>query len=213
MTLAEILRAVDEGLPVHWQTSAYVVERQAGGRSCVIRCLSTGHCIGLTWADGGDITSQVARTTRPIVFVGDRIPPASVWTGRAPSIIALSQVTTLGESVVVDHDAVVAAILEADALASSPSQEPVRGDQLALMIRRQVKAEEKTQLTDDILVAAYQQEGSVRKAAAFLSERTGLVVTKDKVQQALRRNEGVCKVASSKNRSESKEESSNRRSM
>lgn len=52
MTLAEILRAVDEGLPVHWQSTAYVVERPAGGRSCVIRCLSTGHCIGLTWADG-----------------------------------------------------------------------------------------------------------------------------------------------------------------
>lgn len=147
---------------------------------------------GLTWTDGGDLASQVARTTRPIVFVGDRIPPANIWPGCVPPMIALSQVTNLGESgLVVDHDAVVAAIFEADAMASSPSQEPVRTDQLALMIRRQIKAEEKTQLTDDILVAAYQQEGSVRKAAAFLSERTGQAVTKDKIQGALRRSGGV----------------------
>lgn len=52
MTLAEILRAVDEGLPVHWQTTGYVIERPTGGGGCVIRSLSTGHCIGLTWADG-----------------------------------------------------------------------------------------------------------------------------------------------------------------
>jgi len=52
MTLAEILRAVDEGMPVHWQNPGYLVERPAGGGACVIRSLSTGHCIGLTWADG-----------------------------------------------------------------------------------------------------------------------------------------------------------------
>ena len=52
MTLAEILRAVDEGLPVHWQNPDYLVERPAGGGPCVIRSLSTGHCIGLTWKDG-----------------------------------------------------------------------------------------------------------------------------------------------------------------
>jgi hypothetical protein len=52
MTLAEILRALDEGLPVHWQNPGYVVERHARGGACVIRSLSTGHCIGLTWADG-----------------------------------------------------------------------------------------------------------------------------------------------------------------
>ena len=52
MTLAEILRAVDEGLTVHWQDEGYVVERAPNGGNCVIRSLSTGHCIGLTWADG-----------------------------------------------------------------------------------------------------------------------------------------------------------------
>jgi hypothetical protein len=52
MTLAEILRAVEEGLPVHWQTPGYLVERSHREGKCVIKCLFTGHCIGLTWADG-----------------------------------------------------------------------------------------------------------------------------------------------------------------
>lgn len=58
MTLEEILRAVDEGMPVHWQSSAYLVERPAGGGACVIRSLSTGHCISLTWTDGRTLNGE-----------------------------------------------------------------------------------------------------------------------------------------------------------
>jgi hypothetical protein len=58
MTLAEILRALDEGLPVHWQNPGYVVEGAAGGGPYVIRSLSTGHCICLTWADGTTLNGK-----------------------------------------------------------------------------------------------------------------------------------------------------------
>ena len=58
MTLAEILRAVEEGLPVHWQSPGYLVERPAGRGACVIRSHSTGHCIGLTWADGRTLNGK-----------------------------------------------------------------------------------------------------------------------------------------------------------
>lgn len=67
------------------------------------------------------------------------------------------------------------------------------------MVRRQIKAEAMTQLTDDILVAAHQQEGSVRKPAPFLSERTGQTVTKDKIQNALRRSGGIGTVVRKRN--------------
>jgi hypothetical protein len=59
------------------------------------------------------------------------------------------------------------------------------------MIRRQIRAESKLSLTDDVLLAAYQQEGSVRKAATFLSESTGQIVSKDRVQNALRKIAGM----------------------
>ena len=52
MTLTEIQRAVQQGLPVHRQSPGYLVEQAHRDGKCLIRCLSTGHCIGLTWADG-----------------------------------------------------------------------------------------------------------------------------------------------------------------
>lgn len=58
MRLAEILRAVDEGLLVHWQNPGYVVERSMKRGDCVIRSLSTDNCIGLTWADGKTLNGK-----------------------------------------------------------------------------------------------------------------------------------------------------------
>ena len=58
MRLAEILRAVDKGLPVHWQNPGYVVERPMNRGDCVIRSLSTGNFIGLTWADGRTLNGK-----------------------------------------------------------------------------------------------------------------------------------------------------------
>lgn len=52
MKLVEIRRAVDEGLVVHWQNTEYEVIRSSGYPAYLIRSRSTGHCIGLTWADG-----------------------------------------------------------------------------------------------------------------------------------------------------------------
>ena len=150
---------------------------------------------GLGWSDGRGVTSQVAHTIRPVVFVADRLPQSALWLGRIPPVIALSQVATLGEDgLVVDQDAVCAAIIEVDLQRGADASTTLGPAQLKLMIRQQVKAEEKSRLTDDILLAAYQQEGSVRKAAAFLSKQTNQVVTKDKVQAALTRAGGATNV-------------------
>jgi hypothetical protein len=63
--------------------------------------------------------------------------------------------------------------------------------QVKLMIRQQVKAEAKTALIDDVFVAAYRQHGSLRKAAAFLSQQTDRVVSKDQVHRAVKRSGGA----------------------
>lgn len=52
MTLAEIKRALAEGLRVYWQTPSYEVVCGADGADYHIYCHSTGHSIKLTWADG-----------------------------------------------------------------------------------------------------------------------------------------------------------------
>jgi hypothetical protein len=152
----------------------------------------------LSWPDGRDMARQIARNTRPVVFVGDRPVPDDVWVGRQPPLVRISQVASFaGDKTAIDADATLAAIVlgEAEVIAGDPlAPDPHR---LTLMIRRQIRAEGKTHLTDDILLAAYQQEGSVRKAAAFLSKSIGKVVTKDRVQNAIKRNCYVARVDSS----------------
>lgn len=66
MKLAEIRRAVDEGLMVHWQNREYEVIRSSMHPSYLIRSRATGHCIGLTWADGVTLNGK-----EEDFFIGD----------------------------------------------------------------------------------------------------------------------------------------------
>ena len=72
MTLAEILRAVEEGLPVHWQSPGYLVDRAHRDGKCVIRCLFTVYCIGLTRADGVTLNG---REEDFFIGSGSTLPP------------------------------------------------------------------------------------------------------------------------------------------
>ena len=58
MKLAEILRAVDEGLMVFWQNQSYEVVPSSKVGSYLIRCQATDHCIGLTQADGATLNGK-----------------------------------------------------------------------------------------------------------------------------------------------------------
>lgn len=151
---------------------------------------------GISWADGPPIARQIAHATRPIVFVGDAIPPTEVWAGRVPPIVRLSQVTSLDrDGPQIDGDAVLSAIVFSDDAEKSAEQEERNSDDLERIIRRQIRAEAKTQLTDDVLLAAYQQEGSTRKAATFLTATVGAPITKDRIQGAIERAGGLAAVA------------------
>ncbi len=75
-----------------------------------------------------------------------------------------------------------------------PSNEGIDQKNLTKIIRQQVKAEIKTELTDDVFYRAYRQEGSCRKAAEFLSEQLGTKISKDRVARAVRRFGGVVAV-------------------
>jgi hypothetical protein len=66
MKFAEIRRAVDEGLMVHWQNHEYEVIRASMHPSYLIRSTATGHCIGLTWADGVTLNGK-----EEDFFIGD----------------------------------------------------------------------------------------------------------------------------------------------
>jgi len=154
---------------------------------------------GLSWDDVAGVRRAIVRTHRPIVFVPRDKPGRDCWSGRLPPVLALAQVATLNEEGLdVDRREIVAAIEEAEAGATDQIA-VISEEHLKRMIRQQVKAEGKTALTDDIFVQAYRQCGSVRRAAAFLSQQSGQAVTKDQVQRALKRAGGAAAVLDTRN--------------
>lgn len=69
----------------------------------------------------------------------------------------------------------------------STSALPANGERLKRIVRQQLKAELKSHLMDDVLIAAYKQYGSIRKAADALTAETGKRVSKDSVLRAVKR--------------------------
>lgn len=75
---------------------------------------------GLTWDDAPSIGSAICRATRPIIFVASFLPEATVWPGRAPTVLPLTQFSTLQDGhLELDYEAIYSAIAEAESTATS----------------------------------------------------------------------------------------------
>lgn len=147
---------------------------------------------GLPWTDGRRIAQRIAHATRPIVFVGDAPPTANAWTGRPPPVARLSQVATLdGGRLAIDREAVAAAVILGDASRAAGGGEASGHFGPPLKTRRPIRSEQPVSIDDGVLVAAYRQEGSVRKAADFLVRQLNMSVSKDRVARAVARSDGV----------------------
>jgi hypothetical protein len=149
---------------------------------------------GLHWPDARAVAAEIGKRRKPIVFVPRVKPPDDLWQRCRPPVVLLSQIATLSDTAIdIEPLEIVAAIQDAETQAASELT-VVSQEKLKRMIRQQVKAEGKTTLTDDIFVAAYRQHGSLRKAAAFLSQETGQNVSKDQVHRAVQRAGGATAV-------------------
>lgn len=139
--------------------------------------------------DADALMRHVGTGGRAVVFVPHRVPEPSRWPGRAPAVVAMHDVAAMADdSVVLEPQAGIEAIDAADRLAEQAGGVSLdaRGKKL---VRAQVKAELKGHLTDDILVAAYQEHNSIDKAAEALSEQMETKVSRDKVWRAVKRAE------------------------
>jgi len=144
---------------------------------------------GLRRNDALQFRRAITGAHRPVVFVGSEVPDADFWQGRVPPLIRLREVAKLVDGKIeIDVTQVIGLVRAADE--DSGDGGPITLDQLKLIIRQQIRAEGKTALTDDILLEAYRQCGTVREAADFLTEQTGQTVSKDKVQRAVTRGGG-----------------------
>jgi len=154
---------------------------------------------GLDWNDGPTVRATLVRSRKPIVFVPLRRPPEGFWRTVPPTLMLSHVASLVGGHIEVETLEIAAAIHDADALAASAPTPMLTIDELRRMIRQQVKAELKSALNDDAYIAAYRHCGSVRSAAAFLSQETEGDVNKDKVSRALGRAGGAAAVLNCKN--------------
>ncbi|MEO0474354.1 MAG: hypothetical protein AAF085_00090 [Planctomycetota bacterium] len=143
-------------------------------------------------SDAPSIAAHVGPGGRAIVFVPRDPPDDRLWPGRVPAVVSLSRVAKLHrDGISLDVPAMMELVADADAAAEACSLMPIDPEVKKQVIRRQVKAEIKGHLEDDILIAAWKMHGSVRLAAAALTEQLDRTVTKDAVQRALKRAGGA----------------------
>lgn len=127
---------------------------------------------GLRWDNGDQVRREISRARRPIVFSSTYAMPDEFWPTLPPQLVLLN-VASLEDDFQVDVVEITACL---DDAANRRTEEPMRlvtREELSQLIRREIKAEHKTELTDEFYLQAYRQEGSVRKAAEFLTKETG----------------------------------------
>ncbi|GAB4292665.1 MAG: hypothetical protein Kow0067_19330 [Coriobacteriia bacterium] len=147
-------------------------------------------------ADGTSVVAHVGVGGRAIVIVPRLVPDDRIWPGRVPAVVPLDRVGDLdGDQFVIDGVAFMEIVGEADAIAEAKSLLPVDPQVKKQVVRRQLKAEIKGHLNDDVLIAARVTHGSTRKAADALTQQLGRPVSKDQVQRAIDRAGGLAAIS------------------
>jgi hypothetical protein len=151
---------------------------------------------GLRWPDGADVVDRIGSLRKPIVLIAGECPPAQIWRGRVPAVVSLPGIVCMEqERLVLDYPAMAASVRDADEASKQAAARPLDVRQFKCMIRQQIAADIRTRLTDDAMVFAYRQYGSVRDAALALSKATHRKVGKDRVARAVQRHGGIAAVA------------------
>ena len=120
---------------------------------------------GLIRKDVSEMVARIRNSRRPIVLVGKYMPPNDIWENCEPAVVPLSEVASLDKDrLVIDAATMAAIVADADA-AWDDDGGPLLDEQ---QLRRLLRAQRDSELKDDVLVAAYKQYGSYRKAADAL---------------------------------------------
>jgi hypothetical protein len=149
---------------------------------------------GLRWPDAELPRAQIVRQRKPILISSTYAMPDEFWRTLPPQLV-LRNIAWFTDRFEIDVEEVAACIVCASKKAVESQPLAITEEDLKLTIRQQIKAENKSELTDDIYVRAYLQEGSLRKAAEFLSKKTNTEVKKDRVRRAVLRHGGISSLA------------------
>jgi hypothetical protein len=138
---------------------------------------------------------NLSRYREAIVLVPHRDPSGVDWGDHAHTVVPLPCVATLvDDRIEIDVEAMASIVSAADRIAEEATEGMFSLKDLKLLISQQLKTVQRQELPDDILIQAYVQEGSLRKAAEFLTHESDRKVTKDKVKGAVQRAGGIAVV-------------------
>jgi len=140
------------------------------------------------------LVEHVGGAGRAIVLTTGVPPPVATWTGRVPACIPAKDVLAIGPAGI-ELDAVLLAdaVRAADEAARHVGGLTLDEDQLKEVIRRQARAAQKQELTDDLMVQAAATHGSARKAAKALKEE-GYDVHHSTISRAVNRHKEAAKL-------------------
>jgi hypothetical protein len=149
--------------------------------------------VGLNTAAAGNLRRAISGAHRPLVLIPHREPVKEFWLGKLPPLISLHAAATFtNDRILLDPEYVLDVVRQEQ---FQPAIGEIVGpEQLRLMVRRMIRTEGQIRVDDEILLKALQTCGSVRKAAAFLTEELKQSVTKDRVQRAVDRAGGLAAV-------------------
>jgi len=142
---------------------------------------------GLGSPDASELVGRVPMDGRTIVLVPNQVPDEHAWPGKRPPVIALSDVLSWADSICLDAETVMDLVQAADDTPYMAGGLEITDSDLQMMIRRHVKADKKTELSDEAMLQALKMHGGNASAAAKWLNEQGCKVHRSTVWRRLNR--------------------------
>lgn len=122
-------------------------------------------------SDTAELVRRVPMDGRTIVLVPDDIPSDHVWPGKRPPVIPLSNVLSWSNGLSLDVEVLMDLVHVADNTPYMAGGLELTHHDLQLMIRRQVKADKLTDISDEVILQALNAHaGNARAATKALND-------------------------------------------
>lgn len=150
---------------------------------------------GIGWPDAGDVLQRLGGNGRAIIFIAGMPPPQVAWPDLPQTLAPLPQVCSLaGGAITLALPEILALMQETDAANQMRRPVTLSPKQQKREFQKAAGDVLKSKLGDDPFIQAYEEHGSLRRAAAALSKQFGFPISKDKVRTAIKRRGGISAV-------------------
>lgn len=138
-------------------------------------------------SDASELVERVPMDGRTIVLVPNDVPDDRSWPGKKPPVIPLSDVLSWNEGMELDVETLLDLVQVADDTPYMVGGLEITHRDLQLMIRRQLKADKQTDLSDEAILQALKAHGGNARAAARALTKEGYSVHHSTISRKLAR--------------------------